>query len=140
MSDSVELSSPYGSGSFGYGNRPRTGHSIRSLHRKSASAQYNPILTAQDEHNSGEFQPRNDQPKAPVVTQLGNGRVGKSGTDLVLEILLCAFALSVSAPFMWLAVTMAKYDGREVTREDSDYIKQATSTVYTTVLGTSSDY
>jgi hypothetical protein len=134
MSDFIELSSPYGSSSFGFGNRPHSRQSIRSpgsLHRKGASAQYNPILTPQEEYNSGAFQFQNGQQKSQATTTLGSNRVGKFGTDLVVEVLLCTFALLVSVPFMWLGVTMVKYDGKNVTGEDSDYIKQATSTVCT---------
>jgi hypothetical protein len=132
MSDFIELSSPYGTGSFGFGNRPRTRQSIRGLGHlpgKSISAQYDPISTPQEEYNSGAFQLQNDQHKAPATTTLGAGRIGKFGADLLIEIFVSSFALLVSVPFLWLAVTMAKYDGQTVTQDKSDYIKQATSTV-----------
>ena len=134
MSDFIDLSSPYGSSSFGFGNRPHTRQSIKSigsLHRKSASAQYNPILTPQEEYSNRSFQSQNGQQKPEPSTMLGSNRVGKFGTDLIIEILLCSFTLLVSVPFMWLAITMSKYDGQRVTADDSNYIKQATSTVRT---------
>ena len=136
MSDFIELPSPYGSSSFGFGNRPHTRQSIRSLgslHRKSASAQYNPILTPQEEYSNGASQFRDEQRehRSSGTTTLDSGRVGKFGTDLLIEILLCTFAVGVSVPFLWLAITMAKYDGERVTESDTNYIKQATSTVRT---------
>jgi hypothetical protein len=130
MSDFIELPSPYGA-SYGFGNRPHTRQSIKSLgslNRKSASAQYNPILEPQEEYNSGAFQFQNEPPPRTSTT-LGSGRVGKFGTDLLIEILLCSFTLLVAVPFLWLAVTMAKFDGQKVTESDTNYIKQATSTV-----------
>ncbi|KIW90598.1 uncharacterized protein Z519_08381 [Cladophialophora bantiana CBS 173.52] len=134
MSDSIELSSPYGSGLYGMGGRPHTRPSVRSLaslHRKSASAQYNPILTPQEELSGGFFQRRVDNSPPPSTTTLPPGRVGKFGTDLLVEILVCSFAVLVSVPFMWLAVTAAKFDGHRVTEADTDYIKQTTSTAST---------
>ncbi|EXJ76599.1 uncharacterized protein A1O5_01107 [Cladophialophora psammophila CBS 110553] len=134
MSDSIELSGPYGSGLYGMGERPHTRPSVRSLaslHRKSASAQYNPILTPQEELSDGFFQRRVDNSPPPSTTTLPPGRVGKFGTDLLVEILVCSFAVLVSVPFMWLAVTAAKFDGHRVTEADTDYIKQATSTAST---------
>lgn len=62
------------------------------------------------------------------------GRTGKFGTDLVLEIILCASAVLATVPFLWLAVTIALYDGKAVhttNTNDADFIKQSTSTVST---------
>lgn len=67
----------------------------------------------------------------PPVASLGPGRIGKFGTDLVIEILLCASAVLATVPFLWLAIAMAKYDGTRVTEHDSEFIKQSTSTVST---------
>ncbi|ETI24681.1 hypothetical protein G647_04050 [Cladophialophora carrionii CBS 160.54] len=128
MSDFIELSSPYGAG-----KRPQRGESIKalgSLHRKSASAQYNPILDPSEEYNSGAFQSQNE-PQLHSPTTLGSRRLGKFGTDLLIEICLCTFTLTVAAPFLWLAVTMVKYDGLKVTQSDTNFIKQATSTAST---------
>src|ERR1700744_4815372 len=114
MSDFIELSSPHGGSSYGFGNRPHTRQSLKSLgslHRKSAAAQYNPILDPQEEYNNGAFQLQNE-PRQQPTTMLASGRVGKFGTDLLVEILLCSFTLLVSVPFLWLGVIMTQYDGR----------------------------
>ncbi|OAP61624.1 hypothetical protein AYL99_03827 [Fonsecaea erecta] len=145
MSDFIELSSPYGSEPYGSGDKPHTRHSIRSLgslHHKSRSGQYNPILTPQEEQSSDVFsRPVGKSPSSTV--SLPPSRVGKFGTDLLVEIIVCTFAVLVSVPFMWLAITMAHFDRRRVTEADSNYIKQATSTastlftiLFAAVLGT----
>ncbi|KIW29867.1 uncharacterized protein PV07_05653 [Cladophialophora immunda] len=144
MSDFIELSSPYGSSPYGLGDKPHARPSIRSLgplHRRSGSAQYNPILTPQEEQSSDGFPRRMD--KAPSMTTLPPSRVGKFGTDLVVEIIVCTFAVLVSVPFMWLAITMAHFNHQRVTEGDTNYIKQATSTastlftiLFAAVLGT----
>lgn len=54
--------------------------------------------------------------------------------DLVLEIILCASAVLATVPFLWLAITIALYDGKPVDQydiKDADFIKQSTSTVST---------
>jgi hypothetical protein len=132
MSGDFDLSGPYGTGSYGSGSRPHVRNSIRSLgslNRKSAAANYNPILTPQEEYNSGSFQFQQNDPDPRATRTLSPVVLGKFGTDLVIEIILCTFTLGVSAPFIWLAITMAKYDGETVTDSDSEYIHQATSTV-----------
>jgi hypothetical protein len=104
--------------------------SIGGLHRKAANQQYNPIGTPQDEVDDARAGfPFKDGYRADVNRTLAPGRVGKFGTDLLLEILLCGFAIGVSAPFIWLAITMARYDKKNVTEHDDDYIKQTTTTV-----------
>ena len=145
-SDFIELPSPYGSGfgpfGFGSGSHARRHRSISgslgSLRGKggaTAAGSYNPILTTpQEEYDSGRglFQQQlggNERyPPAPA-TALRPGRIGKFGVDLLVEIALCAFAVLAVVPFLWLAVTMAKYHGDRVTESDTNFIKQATSTV-----------
>ncbi|KIX92511.1 uncharacterized protein Z520_11831 [Fonsecaea multimorphosa CBS 102226] len=144
MTDFIELSSPYGSSPYGSGNKSHGRTSIRtlgSLHRKSGSGQYNPILTPQEEQSSDVFTRRVD--KLPSTTTLPPSRIGKFGTDLLVEIIVCTFAVLVSVPFMWLAITMAHFDGQRVTEAKTNYIKQATSTastlftiLFAAVLGT----
>ncbi|KIX09675.1 uncharacterized protein Z518_00756 [Rhinocladiella mackenziei CBS 650.93] len=130
--DDIDLPSLYGSSSYGLGEQPHSRRSLRTfghLHRKSASAAYNPILTPQEEYGNRALPARDKQ--APPSTTLGPGRIGKFGADLVLEIIVCAFAVLVAVPFLWLAITMAKFDHDEVTDSKTDFIKQATSTAST---------
>lgn len=144
--DPIELSSPYAqpiSNPYQYeGLSHQSGSTfapLGSLHRKRSSASgYNPIHgTEQPDHvrfsqhipqqiqefAEDRFQPR---PKA-----LAPGRIGKFGADLLIEILVCAFAVLVTVPFLWLAVAMAKYHHKEVTESRSNFIKQATATAST---------
>lgn len=134
--DLVELSSPYsanpylsGSGS-GSGSRSRHPSPTRSFGfgRKGASVVYDPILAPQDEYDSRGLRPGVEGP-LPAPTDLGTGRVGKFGVDLILEVILCIFAVGASVPFIWLAVVVSKYDHDPVTEQKTNYARQATSTV-----------
>lgn len=120
--DIIELSSPYDSGPSvfdgGFHRRPRS---------KSASANYNPILTPQDEYEQSGSQGRDGKYVSSI--DLGSRRLGEYGIDLLVEVILCICAVLVSAPFIWLAVKMARFHHKEVTESRSDFIKQATSTV-----------
>jgi hypothetical protein len=146
MSDIYDLSSRnLGAGSsFRFTEALDRGPSIRSIggiHRKAANQQYNPIDTPQEEIDEGRGGfPIKDGYRAEVNRTLAPGRVGKFGTDLLLEILLCGFAIGVSAPFIWLAITMARYDRKDVTEHDDDYIKQTTTTVCEALMFSSSTY
>ncbi|EXJ93431.1 hypothetical protein A1O1_01823 [Capronia coronata CBS 617.96] len=128
----IELSSPYRPGPYAidgrFHSRPRS-NSIGSHHRKSASANYKPILTRQDEYDNAGLHTQDDQNVSSI--NLGRGRIDKYGIDLVTEIVVCTFAVLVSVPFIWLAVAMAKMHHEEVTESRTDFVKQATSTVST---------
>ncbi|KAK5463108.1 hypothetical protein LTS15_002821 [Exophiala xenobiotica] len=126
--DIVELTNSYSPNPYASGSGRPSSRSF-GLHRKSASATYNPIFTPQDEYDNRTSRPRDERP--PASTNLGPGRVGKFGVDLMLEITLCTFALAAAVPFIWLAVVMAKYDHEPVTANKSNYAKQATSTIST---------
>jgi len=126
--DIVELTNSYSPNPYASGSGRPSSRSF-GLHRKSASATYNPIFTPQDEYDNRTSRPRDERP--PASTNLGPDRVGKFGVDLILEITLCTFALAAAVPFIWLAVVMAKYDHETVTAHKSNYAKQATSTVRT---------
>ncbi|KAJ9629173.1 hypothetical protein H2204_008962 [Knufia peltigerae] len=136
--DLVELSSPsyysnpYLSSSGGSGSRSGHHSPARSFGfgRKAASVVYDPILTPQDEYDSRGLRPGFDRPP-PASTDLGTGRVGKFGVDLILEVALCTFAVGAAVPFIWLAVVVSKYDGDPVTEHKTNYVRQATSTIST---------
>lgn len=133
-SDFFELPSTYGSSPDVQADRHHTRRSLRALgglQPKSASSSYNPILAPQEEYNRGGL----STPEAtwPSSTPLGPGRIGKFGTELLVEIVLCSLALLASVPFIWLAVTVAKFDHREISESDSEYIKQSTTTVCPTL-------
>ncbi|KIW12110.1 hypothetical protein PV08_09384 [Exophiala spinifera] len=134
--DIVELSSPYSSNPylFGSGFGSESGHQspTRSfrLGRKGSSVTYDPILTPQDEYDRRRLRPGvNSLP--PASTNLGPGRVGKFGVDLILEVILCTLAVGASVPFIWLAVVVSRYDHDPVTEHKTNYIRQATSTIST---------
>lgn len=141
--DLVELSSPsyysnpYLSSSGGYGSRSGHHSPARSFGfgRKAASVVYDPILTPQDEYDSRGLRPGFDRPP-PASTDLGTGRVGKFGVDLILEVALCTFAVGAAVPFIWLAVVVSKYDGDPVTEHKTNYVRQATSTVRISIITT----
>ncbi|KIW79931.1 hypothetical protein Z517_06546 [Fonsecaea pedrosoi CBS 271.37] len=142
MSDFIELSSPYGSSSLGGKSHARQSiRSLGSVHRKLGAGQYNVILTPQEEQIDDGF--TKGAGRSPSTKVLPPTRSGKFGRDLVVEILICTFAVLISVPFTWLAVTMAKYNHKIVTEADTNYIKQATSTastlftiLFAAVLGT----
>lgn len=131
------LASPYKYEGLSHQSRPSL-RSLGSLNRKRATAAYNPIHGA-DEPDHLRFSqhiPQNIQQFAedrlqPSKKELAPGRIGKFGTDLLIEILLCAFTVLVTVPFLWLAVAMAKFHHQKVTDSRSNFIKQATATAST---------
>lgn len=143
--DPIELTSPYSSSipnpyqyeGLSHQSRPSFA-SLGSLNRKRASAAYNPIHGTEEadhirfsQHIPQQIQQFADDRFQPSSKELVPGRIGKFGTDLLIEILVCAFAVLVTVPFLWLAVAMAKYHHEEVSDSRSNFIKQATATAST---------
>jgi len=132
------ISNPYQYEGLSHQSRP-TFSPLGSLHRKRSSAGgYNPIrgLEQPDHVRFSQHIPQHIQEFAedrfqPRSKALAPGRIGKFGTDLLIEILLCTFAVLVTVPFLWLAVAMSKYHHQKVTESRSNFIKQATATAST---------
>ncbi|KEF54754.1 uncharacterized protein A1O9_09196 [Exophiala aquamarina CBS 119918] len=144
--DPIELTSPYAqpiSDPYQYEGLSHQSLPSRapldSLHRKRSSAGgYNPIHGAgppdhvrYSQHIPQQIQEFAEDRFQPRSKELAPGRIGKFGADLLLEIVVCAFAVLVTVPFLWLAVAMSKYHHEGVTESRSNFIKQSTATAST---------
>lgn len=124
---------------------PHQGPSFRSHFRNGLNAtrptksthvfsRYNLVEGSEDDlgHQAfAESRQSHSSRRLSASTSLNPGRTGKFGTDLVIEILLCASAVLAAIPFIWLAVVIARYNGQRVNERDSEFIRQSTSTVST---------
>ncbi|ETN39780.1 uncharacterized protein HMPREF1541_06006 [Cyphellophora europaea CBS 101466] len=137
LSENFELSSPYEPIHYGSSSRiePRPSTtSFKPVKSKRPFSRYNPIKGSEDDWDQQGLAPTGPPPGGDrqfTSAPLGPGKTGKFGTDLVIEILLCASAVLATVPFIWLAIAMAKYHGKRVTAHDSEFIKQSTTTVST---------
>jgi hypothetical protein len=146
--DPIELTSPYSPSipnpfkyeGLSHQSRPSFA-SLGSRSRKRASTAYNPIHASEEAGHIGfsqhipqhyqHIQQFAEDRFQPTSKELAPGRIGKFGTDLLIEIIVCTFAVLVTVPFLWLAVAMAKYHHEAVSDSRSNFIKQATATAST---------